>query len=201
MAPGQYQGPTDLASSKYASPSPAQRRAAALAAASAVSSPAAAAPNPDNVIATKEQIAAINTAQTALDMAEDNADAQLAIAQGRNTKDEVEKHTAKLSSTISSTLANTHRLLELIRESMPAADATDSPVDKLWTELEQLFAAASDAKAALPAFLEKQRNNMSLYHNSMMNEAVRDTQEELNISYKKVSEAESHSTHYLRHTH
>ena len=200
MAPGQYQGPTHLASSNYASSAQRRTVAAALAAASAVSSPAAVAPSPDNVIATKEQIATTNTARTALDTAEDNADAQLAIAQGHNTRNEVENHTAKLSRTLSSTVANTRRLLELIRESMPAADATESPVDQLWAELEQLFDATSDAKAALPAFLEKQRNNMSLYHNSMMNEAVRDTQEELNISHKKVSEAESHSTTHSVYT-
>jgi hypothetical protein len=192
MAPGQYQGPTLLATSKYATPQ--QRRAAALAAASASSSPAPA----DNVIATKEQVAAANKAsQLALDAAEHNADAQLAIDLGHDTRDEVEKHTAKLSRTLSSTVANTHRLLELIRESMP--DANDSPVDQLWAELEQLFAAANDAKTALPTFLEKQRNNMSLYHNSMVNEVIRDSREELNIAHKKVSgpEALSSSKQYL----
>ena len=170
MAPGQYQGPTLLASSKYATP--AMKAAAALATASAASSPIAAVARRDNnnVIATQEH----------------NADAQLAIGLGHDTRAEVEKHTAKLSRTLSSTVANTHRLLELIRESMPAA--IDSPVDKLWTELEQLFAAANDAKAALPAFLEKQRNNMSLYNSSMMNDIVRDTQQELNIAHKKVSD-------------
>jgi hypothetical protein len=185
MVPGQYQGPTLLATSRYASP---QQRTAALAAASAGSSPAPAAPSADNVITTKEQVAAASQAHQ-LDVAEKNADAQLAIDLGHDTRDEVEKHTAKLSRTLSSTVANTHRLLELIRESMP--DANDSPVDKLWTELEQLFAAANDAKTALPTFLEKQRNNMSLYHNSMVNEVIRDSREELNIAHKKVSVPEA----------
>jgi hypothetical protein len=184
MAPGQYQGPTSLTFSKYAST---HTRAAALAAASAPSSSAAAA-HADNVIATKEQIAATDTTpQVALEVAEHNADAQLAIAQGRDTRDEVDKFTRKLSATLSSTVTNTHRLLELIRESMPAADAADSPTDQLWTELEQLFAVATDAKAALPEFLEKQRNNMNLYHHSKVNEVIHDTQEELNLSHKKVS--------------
>jgi hypothetical protein len=177
MAP-EYQGPASLAFSKYASP---QTRAAALAAASAASSSAVA----DNVIAIKEQIAAT------LNVSEHNLDAQLAIAQGREMRDEVEKHTAKLSRTLSSTVTNTHRLLELIRESMPAVDATDSPVDQLWTELEQLFDVTRDTKVALPEFLEKQRNNMELYNSSVLNEVHRDSQAELNLSHKKVSSPEA----------
>jgi hypothetical protein len=159
-----------------------------LTAASAPSS-SAAAPKADNVIVTKEQIAATNTTtpQVALNVTEHNPDAQLAIALGHEMRDEVEKHTTKFSRTLSSTVINTHRLLELIRESMPVIDAKDSPADQLWIELEQLFTAASDAKDALPKYLEQQRNNMTLFHHSMENERIRDAQEELNLSHKKVS--------------
>ncbi|KAF1946024.1 hypothetical protein EJ02DRAFT_368470 [Clathrospora elynae] len=179
-----YLGPTALTYSKYAS---SHQRKAAMAAASSSLVTVTAAGLPDNVIATKQQIAATNTGDRfALDMAQHNADSQLAIAQGNALKAEVDKHGAKLARTVSSVVNNTRQLLQAIRESLPK-DGTDlTAVDNLWTELEQLFAAASDAKAALPAFLERQRNNMSLYHSSMMNETMRDTQDELNIQHKKV---------------
>lgn len=40
---------------------------------------------------------------------------------------------------------------------------------------------------ALPTFLEKQKDNMSLYHTSMVNEAFQETQDELNTQHKKVN--------------
>ena len=186
MAPGQYTGPTGLLYSKHASPG--QRKVAPAAFPSATASPmnAVAAPAADNVIATQEQIAADNSVD--VEKVPQNADAQLSVAQGDALKQEVDRHAAKLSRTMSNTVANTRRLLELIRESMQKENATDlKAVEDLWIQLEQLFAAASEAKTALPTFLEKQRNNMSLYHASMMNETIRETQEELNIQHKKVN--------------
>jgi DNA repair exonuclease SbcCD ATPase subunit len=143
-------------------------------------------PTADTAIATKKQIAASNTSShVALNLAQNNADAQLAISQGNALKDQVAKHAKKFSTTVSTTVSNTRRLLELVREASP--DATNPTVDALWNELEELFAAANEAKEALPVFLEKQRDNMSLYHSSMVNEAIKDTQEELKIQHKKVS--------------
>ncbi|RII16447.1 hypothetical protein CUC08_Gglean002885 [Alternaria sp. MG1] len=173
-----YSGPISLGHSKYADP---LRRKAALAASASV----AAVPTADTAMATKEQIAALKTGHVALDVAHHNADAQLAISQGNVLKEEVAKHAKKISRTVSTTVTNTRRLLELIREALP--DANTSTLNDLWDELEQLFAAANEAKEALPAFLEKQRDNMSLYHSSMVNEAIKDTQDELNIQHKKVN--------------
>ncbi|CAI9625115.1 hypothetical protein GT037_007437 [Alternaria burnsii] len=173
-----YSGPISLGHSKYADP---LRRKAALAASASV----AAVPTADTAMATKEQIAALKTGHVALDVAHHNADAQLAISQGNVLKEEVAKHVKKFSRTVSSTVTNTRRLLELIREALP--DANTSTLNGLWDELEQLFAAANEAKEALPVFLEKQRDNMSLYHSSMVNEAIKDTQDELNIQHKKVN--------------
>ena len=177
-----YSGPLSLGHSKYADP---QRRKAALAASASV----AAVVTADTAMATKEQIAALKTGHAALNVAQHNADAQLAISQGNALKEEVAKHAKKISRTVSSTVTNTRRLLELIREASP--DATNPTIDDLWDELEQLFAAANEAKEALPEFLEKQRDNMSLYHSSMVNEAIKDTQDELNIQHKKVSDIPS----------
>lgn len=176
-----YSGPISLGHSKYADP---LRRKAALAASASV----AAVPTADTAMATKEQIAALKTGHVALDVAHHNADAQLAISQGNVLKEEVAKHAKKFSRTVSTTVTNTRRLLELIREALP--DANTSTLNDLWDELEQLFAAANEAKEALPAFLEKQRDNMSLYHSSMVNEAIKDTQDELNIQHKKVSDTQ-----------
>jgi DNA repair exonuclease SbcCD ATPase subunit len=111
--------------------------------------------------------------------------AQLAIELSSTLKKEVDNYAAKYSSTVSSAVANARQLLGLIRKSMSAADL--QAVDQMWTELEQLFAAVNDAKTALPVFLEKQKNNMSLYHASLLNEAIRENQEELNLQHKKVN--------------
>lgn len=154
----------------------------------AASASVAAVPTADTAMATKEQIAALKTGHVALDVAHHNADAQLAISQGNVLKEEVAKHAKKISRTVSTTVTNTRRLLELIHEALP--DANTSTLNDLWDELEQLFAAANEAKEALPAFLEKQRDNMSLYHSSMVNEAIKDTQDELNIQHKKVSDTQ-----------
>lgn len=184
MAPVQsYSGPAALAFSKYASP---QHRQTALGfIPAAVSSPAAT--TGDNTIATKEQIAAANGSH-ALDAAPQNADVELAFACGNILKEEVDKHVAKFSKTVSLAVTTTRRLLELIRESLQKDNAADlTTVDGLWAELERVFAAANAANAAVPVFLEKQRNNMSLYHASMMNEAMHDSQVELNIQHKKVN--------------
>jgi hypothetical protein len=182
MAPQTYGGPTALAFSKYASPS---RSRAPLSTVPAIVSSSTA--PPDNTIATREQIAASHDG-SAVDAATQNPDAQLAAAQGVALKEEVDKHAAKFSRTVSSAITNTRRLLELIREAVQKEDpSTLKTFDNLWAELEQLFAAAKNAKDALPNFLEKQRNNMALYHSSMMNETFRESQDELDLQHKKVS--------------
>lgn len=183
MAPLHYAGPTALTHSKYASPQ--QRKAILTAMPSSVSSAVAVAV--ENTIGTKEQIAAADDANP-LDTAPRNADAQLAVVQGQVLKAEVDKHTANFSRTVSSAVVHTRQLLDLIRASLQAEGVADTEtVDNLWSELEQLFAAANDAKHIMPVFLEKQRNNMGLYHASMMNETIRETQDELNIQHKKVN--------------
>lgn len=181
MSRAPYAGPIALGYSKYASP---HFRKAALAVPSAVSSIHSS--SAKDVIATREQIAATND-EAALDMSR-NSDAELAVASGDALKEEVDKHTAKFSRTVSATVTQTRRLLELIREALDKDDTSAlKVVDDLWAELELLFEAAKGAKEALPEFLEKQRNNMALYHGALMNEAYSETQEELNMQYKKVN--------------
>jgi chromosome segregation ATPase len=182
MAQQSYGGPTSLASSKHASP--VMRRALLATVPPAVSSTVA---PPTCTIATREQIAASHN-EAASDATIQNSDAQLAVAQGNALKDEVDKHAANFSRTVSSAVTNTHRLLELIRELVQKEDPAGlKKVDELWAELEQLFAAANGAKEALPNFLEKQRNNMALYHGSVINETYRESQEELNLQNKKIN--------------
>lgn len=140
-----------------------------------------------NTIATKEQIAATHH-EPAVEMVAQKAVAELAIAQGNNLKEEVEKHSATFARTVSTTVTNTRELLELIRAALNKDDAPAlKTVEDLWTELEQLFDAARQSKDALPDFMEKQRNNMALYHASLMNETYRESQEELNMQHKKVN--------------
>ncbi|KAF1927664.1 uncharacterized protein M421DRAFT_421507 [Didymella exigua CBS 183.55] len=109
--------------------------------------------------------------------------AELAVEQGAALKKEVEQHTAKFSRAVSSAVENTHQLLNLLREATPSA----KEVDHLWQELEQIFEATKEARTALPEFMEKQRDNMSLYHSSMMNETIRETQQEVNLQHKKIN--------------
>lgn len=159
--------------SKYASPA---KRKDPLAVAPAI--PHTASSTPDTTIATKEQHAVTKTVSEATPPA-----AELAVEQGAVLKKEVEQHTAKFSGAVSSAVMNTRQLLLHLREASPGADA----VDHLWQELEQLFKAANEARIALPQFMEKQRDNMSLYHSSMMNDTIRETQQELNLQHKKVN--------------
>lgn len=184
MAPAKlYPGPMGLGRSIHATPT--QEKAVLAVIPAAVSSDMGEVI--DRTIATKDQIAA-TTSSSDFALVTQNADAELAVAQGNSLKKEVDKHAAKLTRTMSSTMTNMRRLLELIRESLQGNNVADmKTLEELWAELEQLFAAANEAKLALPAFLQKQSNNMSLYHASMMNEMIRDTQQEVEIQYKKVN--------------
>lgn len=173
MASSAYLGPTALGFSKYASPA---ERKDPLTVAPTI--PHTASSTPDTTIATKEQLAVTKTISKATPPA-----AELAVEQGAVLKKEVEQHIEKFSRAVSSAVMNTRQLLLHLREASSGADA----VDHLWQELEQLFAATNEARAALPQLMEKQRDNMSLYHSSMMNETIRETQQELNLQHKKVN--------------
>ncbi|KAL6708611.1 hypothetical protein ACN47E_002592 [Coniothyrium glycines] len=180
--PAQYGGPQSLGFSRYAS-SPIQRAAPAIVPLVAPSAPC---PSASNIIATKEQIAAAAVV-TELE-APSNSDAELAVDRGHALKEQVDKHATQFSRSISSAVSNTRRLLELIRESVQKENVQSTKaLDDLWVELEQLFAAANDNKAAVFTFMEKQRDNMSLYHASKLNETIRETQEELNMQHRKVN--------------
>ena len=180
-----YQGPTALASSRYALPT--ARKPTTQPAPSAL----AVQPIANNTIATQEQIAASGSAILSSNMAAYNEDAQLALAQNETLKEEVAKHSAALGSSVSSAVTNTRRLLDLLRGSIQkeggSAASELKTVDSLWDELERLFDAATKAKSALPDFMAKQKENMNLYHNAMLNGTLRDSQDELNLQHKKVN--------------
>ncbi|KAF2686923.1 hypothetical protein K458DRAFT_297360 [Lentithecium fluviatile CBS 122367] len=186
MAPD-YPGALALLTSKFASPNHRARLAFLPAFQSTAALKALDNTNGNNPsVATKEQLA--------MDVAtsERNADAQLALAQNDNLKTEIEKHTAKVNITVSNSVAHTRKLLTLLRDSIrkenPAsAEADLKTVEGLWSEMEKLADAAQEAKSALPTFLEKQKDNMSLYHTSSVNEAFQESQDELNILHKKVN--------------
>ncbi|KAI2480927.1 Spc7 multi-domain protein [Pyrenophora tritici-repentis] len=175
-----YAGPKALGFSKYA-PQPMKFTFTNQFSSSSTTSVV---PTAKNAIATKEQIAASKTnSQVAGNTTQHNPDVELAIAQGTVLKKEVEQHVADLSRTVSDKVVNTRRLLELVREKCP--EATNATIDALWVELEGLFAAANDAKAALPEFLHKQRDSLGLHHTALLNETIRETEGELNIVRKK----------------
>jgi chromosome segregation ATPase len=171
-----------LRTSKYAPDSPAQKKAQfPLALRQAVpeeAAPAAPIPAFTTTIATQQQIAAQDAAQNVKPPA-----AELAVVQAVKLKKDVEDHTASFSKAMASAVENTRELLRLLRESTPSSEV----VDGLWQELEKLFEAANTAKSALPQFMENQRNSMSLFHSSMMNETIQETQAELNLQHKKVN--------------
>lgn len=173
MASPTYDGPKALGLSRYAN---AAQQHAQLAAAS--SFPVSAPSIPETAIATRQQIAALVHTHEATPPT-----AELAIEQGTVLKKEVQDHTVSFSRAVSNAVVNTRQLLILLRESNPGSKA----VDDLWQELEQLFEAVNKAKAALPDFMGKQRDNMSLYHSAMMNETIREAQEELNLQHRKVN--------------
>ncbi|USP78185.1 hypothetical protein yc1106_05459 [Curvularia clavata] len=168
-----YAGPMSLENSKHATPITKK--------ASLVSSMAS-----QSMIASPRTETALTTNCPTTQMtSQRNSDTQLAISHGMALKEEVDKHATRFSVAASTAVTNTRRLLELIREALP--DSTRAHADAMSKELEQLYVAVNDAKAALPIFLEKQRNNISLYHTSMMNRMVQDTQHELNIQHNKTN--------------
>ncbi|KAF2014961.1 hypothetical protein BU24DRAFT_451876 [Aaosphaeria arxii CBS 175.79] len=120
-----------------------------------------------------------------------NPDAQLAIKQNLQLKDAVSGYLEEYNGFVSTMAEATHKLLTLIRESANSGGPTDKTaveaMDKLWQELKRLFGKVQQVKDIMPNFLEQQKENMSLYHNSMMNENMHDVQEELNMQYKKVN--------------
>jgi hypothetical protein len=187
MASDPYQGPVSLGASMYAS---LQRNTATF-----PSSPAAipVPSTPNSPIAAKEQVAATaSTNEPDLAMAKVlNPDTQLAFAQNVALKEDVAKHIAQFGKSVRTAVENTHRLLNLIRDSIkqddPAAAVKLQTVDNLWAELEYLFKAADNAKIALPEFLVKHEENMGLYHASMLNETIQNSQAELNLQHKKVN--------------
>lgn len=175
MKPATYTGANALGLSRYASP---QHSVASEASLPAIASH-------DSIVATTEQIAtACHTNDNG--KAPCNTAAKLTIAKEYALKPEVDSHVARLSSTVSTTVANTRKLLTLVRASLQKDSVTDTKaIDGLWAELEQLVEAASDVKAAMPVSLGKQGNHMSLYHSSMPDETIRDPQE-VDIQPKKI---------------
>lgn len=182
MEMSSYSGPHALTHSKYANPSMRKASASHMTSQGLSAIPL----TTSTVIATEDQVTATESS-TDLEKTPTNSDAELAWARGKTLKEEVEQHSATFAGILSNVVVNTRRMLELIRKSM-LEDGLQSTtaLDDLWLELEQLFAAANDAKTALPHFLEKQRNNMSLYHNSRLNETIKDSQKAINIQHKKI---------------
>lgn len=174
-----YAGPMSLENSKHAIPI------------SKKTSLASSMTSQSNVASPGTETALTTNSPTTQLTSQRNSDTQLAISHGIALKEEVDKHAARFSVVTSTSVTNTRRLLELISEALP--ESAKVHVEATLKELEQLYAAVNDAKAALPVFLEKQRNNVSLYHTSMMNRVVQDTQHELNIQYNKVSCPLKHS--------
>ncbi|KAF2122783.1 hypothetical protein BDV96DRAFT_639350 [Lophiotrema nucula] len=173
-----YRGAAALAQSKYASPMFKARLA---------SSPAPTPAPADTALATKDQIAAANT-ETAMKPVQDfNPDAQLAMAQAENLKTQVGAHSTKVDKAFSHATTNTRTLLTRIRDSLGKDSEAVKATEELWNELEKLFEIAKASKSAVPEFLEQQKDHMSLYHSSVVNEAIRDSQEELNLQHKKVN--------------
>ncbi|OSS51785.1 hypothetical protein B5807_03350 [Epicoccum nigrum] len=128
-------------------------------------------------IATKQQIAALDAAEDVKPPA-----AELAVEQAAKLEKDVEDHTAGFSKSVASAVEVTRELLRQLRDSTSSTEVVDS----LWQELEQLFEPANAAKTALPQFMEKQRDNISLYHSSMMNQTICETQVELDLQHKKL---------------
>lgn len=120
-------------------------------------------------------------------------DLQLAVAQNEALKKEVDTHAATFSQSVSSAVANTRNLLQLLRESIEVKPDDETAkrqlkaVDGLGEELERLYKTAQEAKKALPEFLEKQGDNMRLYHNSALAETIAETHQEVALQHKKLS--------------
>lgn len=171
-----YHGPTALGSSRHAI-----ENAGPITSASKPYGLSVLVARPENgAVATAEQLAS-------------SADLQLAFAQNEALKKEVDEHAATFTKSVNSAVANTRQLLQLLRENInvkqedEAAKRQLTAVDELGEELERLYKTAQEAKKALPEFLEKQGDNMKLYHNSTLAETIAETQQELALQHKKIA--------------
>lgn len=168
-----YEGPKALGFSRYANTAQKPSQPATV-----LTSATGAFVSGDSAVATKQQIATLDIARETSSPA-----AELAVERGASLKREVEDHTVKLSRAVSNAVLNTRQLLSLLRQSTPHSEL----VDNLWHELERVFQTVDGSKAAITDFMEKQRNNMSLYHSSIVNETIRETQAELDLQHKKIN--------------
>lgn len=137
----------------------------------------------NGTIATKEQI-------EATDRSHNDATMELANTQIMELKQQIDKHTARLSKTVSLTVSNTQSVLELLRKTINRDNASETELsvcDNLWRDLQLLANAAREAQKALPDFLTKQDENLRLYHNARVNTTMQELQNEVNLQHKKVN--------------
>jgi chromosome segregation ATPase len=76
----------------------------------------------------------------------------------------------------------------LIREAVAKESSASSldALNTLWQELEQIYSVLQDAKEALPAFVDKQKENLELFTNVMVTEASQASREQLMAQHKKL---------------
>ncbi|KAJ4305624.1 hypothetical protein N0V90_001155 [Kalmusia sp. IMI 367209] len=184
MAPPEpYHGPISMAGSRYA---PAHRKAE-VAAILAAKPELKAQMEAKNTLATREQIAAADKADHF-----QNVGVQLAQAQSEALDEEIKQHTITVAHSVSTTVVNSRQIVTLIREAIKkespgSAEASLKAVNDLWEQLEKLAATTYEAKNALPRYLEKQKENISLIAVSKVQQAYLETQQELDQQHKKVN--------------
>ena len=121
MAPEEpYRGPVTLGASKYASPQY-KARAAALPSAFPPHMAPLVTNGKSNAVVPKEKLVVGTEAKASM-----NADAQLAMAQNENLKQELDKHSAKMTKAVSSAVTNTRQVRRLIGSiAVRVSSATD----------------------------------------------------------------------------
>ncbi|KAF1962244.1 hypothetical protein CC80DRAFT_487752 [Byssothecium circinans] len=144
----------------------------------------------DKPVATPEQtdadlIAASETFPSAVQLGLEND-----IALTKDVKVHVGKldHSANIIKNIRSVLS---LLCETIKKEGPMGAAELDAIQSLWQDLDQLYHTIQGAQAALPALVEKQKDNLDLIVNSLVTESRQDSQAQVNTQHKQLQQQQN----------
>ena len=168
--------PTSLATSKYA---PAASRCAVQ------KEPLATFMS--HALVTKEQL---NSPHNVELTAYENGGAQLALAQGEKLSGVITEYNTKFEKSLSASIGSLRALIESLRDTVKKTSESDGKgietTNRLWEELDRLFLLATDMKQVVPKFLDQQKQNYALYHQTALHSSIRQSYAEINMQKEKI---------------
>lgn len=119
----------------------------------------------------------------------ENGGTQLALAQGEKLNSMIAKHNTNFEKSLSTSVANMRALIESLHHSIKKSrpDTKDMETTNiLREELDSLYLLATGIKEALPKFLDQQKQNYALYHQTALHAGIRQSYAEINMQKEKI---------------